>query len=90
MFDEFKALLNAMTPKERESKLKALTDVTRLKTLCQAKGWADLEPEKMRIVITDRQPQVDELLKALLAAGVGGIKMYSYDGVNGESGHAEG
>lgn len=76
MFEEFKAILESMTPEQREKKLTALNRVTQLRSLCKAKGWADLEVEKMRIVITDQTKEVDDLLQALEDGGVGGIKKY--------------
>ncbi len=82
MFEDFKAILESMTPEQRATKLKALNDITRLRTLCKAKGWADLEPEKMRIVITDRQKEVEELLEALKAGGMVGTKVYVLDANN--------
>ena len=82
MFEDFKLILDAMTPAQRAAKLAALNDITRLRTLCKAKGWAELEPEKNRIVITDRQKEVEELLQAITAAGMVDIKIYVLQGNN--------
>lgn len=82
MFEDFKAILESMTPEQRKTKLEALNEITRLRTLCRAKGWADLEPEKMRIVISDRQKDVEDLLVALKQGGMVGIKVYVLDPIN--------
>ena len=75
MFEGLKALWDSMTPAELAAKIEALKQVTALKSLCEAKGYANCDVQKMRLEIFVDNDEVKNLRKALKAGGISGMKI---------------
>jgi len=72
-FEEFKAILNSMTPEHRDKLLAAHKEFTRLKSYCEAKGEIEILPQLKGIKVLKLTRQVKELKKVIDILKPGGF-----------------
>lgn len=73
-FQQLKEVMERMTPKHRQNLIDAHRSFSRLRSLCEARGYVEIMPKLTGIKVLKNTPEVKELKEVIDFLQPGGFK----------------